>query len=224
MPRVPGWLRGSANVRPQQSRTPSPLDVPTLSFVAICIAALLGSVLIVAWVQQRNVRALAWWGAAYLIGASSMALWSAPAPLFTLPPEVPAALIFVACGMIWNGVRLFHGRRLLPVAAFAGAVGWLLLCQLPELCRTAAARALRSAPVVVATYTFFIAFELGRERRKSLYSRTAAGRGAAAACGDLPDAAGDEALAAGRLRRRMAGACSRWRRCSTRSAPPSSCC
>ena len=28
--------------------------------------------------------------------------------------------------------------------------------------------------MVVATYTFFIAFELRRERRKSLYSRTAA--------------------------------------------------
>ena len=29
------------------------------------------------------------------------------------------ALIFVACGMVWNGVRLFHGRRLLPARSFA---------------------------------------------------------------------------------------------------------
>ena len=35
-------------------------------------------------------------------------------------------------------------------------------------------RASRSASLVVAGYTFFIAFELWRERRKSLYSRTAA--------------------------------------------------
>ena len=54
------------------------LDLPTLAFVAVCIAALLGVLLLVAWVQQRNVRALAWWGSAYLIGASSIALWGAP--------------------------------------------------------------------------------------------------------------------------------------------------
>ena len=150
-----------------------PLDVPTVAFVAVCIAALLGILLIVAWVQQRNVRALAWWGSAYLIGASSIALWVAPAPIYRLPPELPQALTFLACGMVWNGVRLFHGRRLLPVAAFAGAFVWLVLCQLPMLAPGSHARIALGA-VVVATYTFFIAFELRRERRKSLYSRTAA--------------------------------------------------
>jgi diguanylate cyclase (GGDEF)-like protein len=150
----------------------SPLDIPTLAFVAVCIAALLGILLLLAWVQQRNVRALAWWGSAYLIGASSIALWGAPAPLFRLPPELPQALTFLACGMVWNGVRLFHGRRLLPVVAFAGAITWLVLCQLPMLPPDSHARIAFGA-VVVATYTFFIAFELRRERRKSLYSRTA---------------------------------------------------
>ena len=156
-------------VRPQLS----PLDMPTLAFVAVCIAALLGILLLVAWVQQRNVRALAWWGSAYLIGASSIALMGAPAPLFRMPPEVPQALTFLACGMVWNGVRLFHGRRLLPIAAFAGVFVWLVLCQLPMLPAGSHARIALGA-VVVATYTFFIAFELRRERRKTLYSRTAA--------------------------------------------------
>src|SRR3972149_6938136 len=99
----------------------SSLDVPTLSFVAACLAGFLGLFLIVAWLQQRDVRALAWWGSAYLIGAASIALWGAPAPLFKLPPEFAEALIFVACGMIWNGVRLFHERRVGPPAAVCGA-------------------------------------------------------------------------------------------------------
>src|SRR6185312_9814700 len=107
------------------------LDGPTVAFVAVCIVALLGLMLILAWLQQRDARALAWWGAAYLIGASSLALWGAPEPWLSLPPEVPFAMIFVACGMIWNGVRLFRSRPLLPVAAFSGAIVWLLLCQLP---------------------------------------------------------------------------------------------
>ena len=149
------------------------LDLPTLAFVAVCIAALLGVLLLVAWVQQRNVRALAWWGSAYLIGASSIALWGAPTPLYRLPAEFPQALTFLACGMMWNGVRLFHGRRLLPIPAFAGAFFWVTLCQLPSVPPGSDARIVLGA-VVVAIYTFFIAYELQRERRKSLYSRTAA--------------------------------------------------
>ena len=146
------------------------LDIPTLSVVAVCIAALLGLFLTVTWMQQRDVRALAWWGAAYLIGAAAMALWSAPANLFMVPPEVSSALMFIACGMIWNGVRLFQGRRLLPFAVFAGAVVWLLISPFPTFIEGGNARTALGA-VVVAGYTFAIAFELGRERRKALYSR-----------------------------------------------------
>ena len=63
----------------------SNLDLPTLSLVAVCIAGLLGVFLIIDWMQQRNVRALAWWGSAYLMGASGIALASMPTPLIELP-------------------------------------------------------------------------------------------------------------------------------------------
>jgi diguanylate cyclase (GGDEF)-like protein len=172
MRQVPDGPRGVVMFAAAGLQTVS-LDLLTLFFVATLIVALLGLLLIIAWIQQRDARALAWWGSAYLIGASSMALWSAPAPLFALPTAVPAALIFVACGMIWNGVRLFHGRRLLPVATFAGAIFWLILCQLPMLSEGSNARLVLGA-MVVAAYTFIIAYELWRERRISLYSRTAA--------------------------------------------------
>jgi diguanylate cyclase (GGDEF)-like protein len=149
------------------------LDGPTVAFVAVCVIALLGLLLILAWLQHRDARALAWWGAAYLIGASSLALWGAPTPWVALPREVPFAMIFVACGMIWNGVRLVRGRRLLPIAAFAGAIVWLALCQLPAFPEGSPAR-IALGVLVVSVYTFFIAFELSRERRKALQSRTAA--------------------------------------------------
>lgn len=149
------------------------LDMPTLIFVAICIAAMLGLFLVFTWLQQRSVRALAWWGSAYLIGASSMALWSAPAGPVGVPAELPAALIFVACGMFWNGVRLFHERRTRPFGTFAGAFVWLLGWQLPGFSDASYGRIAFGA-LIVAAYTFAIAFELGRERRKPLYSPTAA--------------------------------------------------
>jgi diguanylate cyclase (GGDEF)-like protein len=149
------------------------LDIPTLFFVAVCLAALLGLFLIFAWLQERHTRALAWWGAAYLLGASSMALWNAPQPLLPVPPDVSGAIMFIACGMIWNGVRLFHGRNPLLLASFAGAAVWLVCMRFPAIATNDNARAMVGA-VVIALYTFSIALELWRERRKSMFSRTAA--------------------------------------------------
>ena len=51
-------------VRPQH---PITLDFTTLFVVAICVTGLLGLLLLFAWTQDR-VRALAWWGTAYLVG------------------------------------------------------------------------------------------------------------------------------------------------------------
>ena len=149
------------------------LDVPTLVFVAVIIVGFLGLVLITTWLQQREVRALAWWGSAYLIGAAAIALWGAPAPHFKLPPELAEAMIFIACGMIWSGVRMFHGRESLPLIAFSGAAIWLLLCQIEGL-ETATQARIGLGALVIAIYGLFIAFELSRERRKSFYSHTAA--------------------------------------------------
>jgi len=148
------------------------LDLPTLSLVAVCIAGLLGVFLIIDWMQQRNVRALAWWGSAYLIGASAMALGSMPSPIIKLPPQVPGALTFLACGMIWNGVRLFQGRRVLPFATFIGAAVWLGVGQIPGVLENGNGQILGA--LIVPVYTFFIAMELWRERRRTRYSRAAA--------------------------------------------------
>lgn len=149
------------------------LDVPTLVFVAVCIVGFLGLLLIATWLQQRDVRALAWWGSAYLIGAAAIALWGAPEPHVKLAPELAEAMIFIACGMIWSGVRLFHGRTLWPLAVFGGAAIWLIVCQLPGL-ETGTQARIGLGALVIGIYGLCIAFELSRERRKSFHSRTAA--------------------------------------------------
>ena len=64
---------------------PRRLDVTTLFIVATCVTALLGVFLLFAWSQDR-IRALAWWGAAYLIGGFAAALWMAP-PTFVHAAE-----------------------------------------------------------------------------------------------------------------------------------------
>ena len=149
------------------------LDFPTLIFATVCIAGFLGIFLIINWVQQRDITALAWWGSAYLIGAASITLWSASEQIVDVPPVYAQALIFVACGMFWNGLRLFHGREIRLTFSFAGAGAWLVLTQWPGL-EEGSPHRVALGVTIVAIYTFFMAFELGRERRKSLYSRTAA--------------------------------------------------
>src|ERR1700748_1047593 len=93
------------------------LDQPTLFAVAISITALLGVFLLVLWAQERAMRALAWWGGADLMGAAAVTLWGhggepPPAPMLALP-DLANAFLFLACGMIWSGARLFHGRAVM---------------------------------------------------------------------------------------------------------------
>jgi hypothetical protein len=92
---------------------PITLDITTFFVIATCITALLGLLLLSAWMQER-VRALAWWGSAYLLGGFSVAVWSIEGLISPpLPPGMANALLFVACGMIWSAARIFHGRRVL---------------------------------------------------------------------------------------------------------------
>ena len=149
---------------------PIALDVTTLFVVATCITALLGLFLLSAWMQER-IRALAWWGTAYLLGGFSVAIWSIEGLISPpLPPGMANALLFVACGMIWSAARIFHGRRVLWGWMFAGAIAWLTACLFPEFMQWAAARIVLSS-VIVASYTFLTAAELWRERRKTLLRR-----------------------------------------------------
>src|SRR5262245_22585665 len=129
------------------------LDTTTLVTAATCITGLLGIFLLVVWIQERSVSAMAWWGCAYLIGATAVALWGMQPPAATWVAELPNVLLFVACGMIWNGARLFHGRRVLPSAMLAGAWVWFLACQFDVFAMWHDGRIILSSSII-ATYTF----------------------------------------------------------------------
>jgi len=146
------------------------LDISTLFVVATCVTALLGVFLLFAWAQDR-VHALAWWGTAYLVGGFSVAIWSIESLISPpLPPGTANALLFIACGMIWNAARLFHGRRVLWGALAAGATVWLMACMSTDFVESAPARIIL-ASLIVSTYTFLTAAELWSERRRNLLRR-----------------------------------------------------
>jgi diguanylate cyclase (GGDEF)-like protein len=143
------------------------LDSATLIAASVCITGLLGIFLLAIWMQERSVRAMAWWGSAYLIGASAVALWGMDRLANSYWVELPNALLFFACGMIWTGARLFHGRRVLPSALLAGAGLWILACQISAFAQWSEGRIVPSS-LIIATYTFLAAVELRRERRRAL--------------------------------------------------------
>src|SRR5580658_11383995 len=103
----------------------SSLDIGTLFVIATCVTSLLGVFLLFAYLQDRIV-ALAWWGAAYLIGGSSGAIWrlgdqiSPPLPVWSAD-----VLLFIAVGMIWSAARQFHGRPISWGGMFFGASVWV---------------------------------------------------------------------------------------------------
>jgi diguanylate cyclase (GGDEF)-like protein len=131
---------------------------------------LLGLFLLFAWMQDR-IRALAWWGAAYLIGGFAVAIWSVDDLISPpLPSGIGSALLFVACGMIWSAARIFHGRPVLWGPMLIGAAAWLVACVMPEFAHSIAARIILSS-LIIAAYTFLTATELWRERRKTLIRR-----------------------------------------------------
>lgn len=146
------------------------LDAGTLFIVATCVTSLLGLFLLFAWMQDR-IRALAWWGAAYLIGGFSVAIWSVDELISPpLPSGIANALLFVACGMIWCAARIFHGRPVLWGPMSIGAAAWLVACVMPGFAHSGAARVMLSS-LIIASYTFLTAAELWRERRKTLIRR-----------------------------------------------------
>src|SRR6266852_3089721 len=124
------------------------LDASTLYLVATMVAAMLGAMLLV-FGKQENIPALTWWGTAYLLGAASVALWTlASGTLGEMLSLALNAVGFVACGMVWNAARVFHGRK----PNLPGLVLGAMAC-------------------IVALYAALTAAELWAERRKALRRR-----------------------------------------------------
>jgi diguanylate cyclase (GGDEF)-like protein len=145
------------------------LDTTTLYLVAAMVAAMLGAMLLF-FGRQENIPALIWWGAAYLLGAASVALWTLASS--TLGPMYLLALNavgFVACGMVWNAARVFHGRKPNLPGLPLGAMVWVaaVLALEPQ----ASAMRLTIGAGIVAVYAALTAAELWSERRKTLQKR-----------------------------------------------------
>ena len=79
----------------------------------------------------------------------SIVIWSVESHISPpLPTGTANAMLFVACGMIWNAARLFHGRPVLWGAMVAGATIWFAACLVPEFVNSTMARIVLSSIIV----------------------------------------------------------------------------
>src|ERR1700704_5119606 len=145
------------------------LDIPTLYLVSTMVAAMLGAMLLF-FGGQENIPALQWWGTAYLLGAASVALWTlASAALGELLSLALNAVGFVACGMVWNASRVFHGRKPNLPGLVLGAMAWIAAVM--TLAPEASAMRLTIGAGIVAIYAALTATELWSERPRTLQGR-----------------------------------------------------
>jgi diguanylate cyclase (GGDEF)-like protein len=142
------------------------LDTSTLYFIATMIAAMLGVMLLV-FGRNEKIPALKWWGSAYLLGAASVALWTlASQALGGVLSLALNAVGFVACGMVWNASRVFHGRKPIWPGLILGAMAWIAaVMTLPP---AASVMRMTIGAGIVAVYAALTATELWTERRRSL--------------------------------------------------------
>src|SRR5665213_1212520 len=103
------------------------LDVNTLFLVTIYVEAILGLLLLFAWVQNPSIRAVAWWGFAHLLRAGSIALFG----LYGIAPDFIAldlgnVVLLTSFAITWMGARVFDGRRVSFTGLFGGAALWLV--------------------------------------------------------------------------------------------------
>jgi diguanylate cyclase (GGDEF)-like protein len=147
------------------------LDVKTLFVVAVLVAAVVGSILIFAWLQNRGQRALLWWGGAYLVSGSGVALLAMRGHVSDFWTIVIAnALIYASGGMQWNGARVFDRRPPRPILIYGGAAVWIAACLLPGFLTSSDARVILSS-LILAPYSLATAYEIWRGRTERLALR-----------------------------------------------------
>jgi len=147
------------------------LDVNTLFLVTIYVEAILGLLLLFAWVQNTAITAVAWWGFAHLLRAASVVLFG----LYGSVPDIVSidaanAILFTAFALTWTGARVFDHRRPQPLLLFGGAALWLVLCRMPLVADSFNMRVLVSSSIITA-YTWATAYEFWRGRSEPLVSR-----------------------------------------------------
>ncbi|MCR0981885.1 hybrid sensor histidine kinase/response regulator [Roseomonas populi] len=138
------------------------LHAPTAFVLSFSLAVTCGATLLLLWWQDRRHVAIASWGVGHSLAAIALPLLAARGVLpGFVSIQIGNALMALTYGLIWAGARQFSGRRVMPGPVLAGALAWLVLCQVPAFYESMAARVLAMG-LVAAGYNMAAALEFHR--------------------------------------------------------------
>src|SRR6476620_10253433 len=147
------------------------LDVNTLFLITVYVEAMLGLLLLFAWIQNSGIHAVAWWGCAHLLRAGSIALFGMYGSVSdAISIDLANALLFTAFALTWSGARVFDGRAPEPMYIVGGAILWILVSRSSSFVDSLDAKVLLSSGIIAA-YTWATAYEFWRGRSEPLVSR-----------------------------------------------------
>jgi diguanylate cyclase (GGDEF)-like protein len=148
-----------------------PEDLSALFTVSVYVEAMLGLLLLFTWVQNTEIKAVAWWGSAHLLRAGSIAMFGMYGKLpDVITIDAANAILLTSFAVTWTGARLFGGNKTSLIFVFEGAFIWLVACRMPELAESVTLRALLGA-AIITTYTWLAAVEIWRNSGSQLVSR-----------------------------------------------------
>lgn len=150
------------------------LDSYTIVVTTIVTLVLLGCALLYFWHRDRQSTWLLWWSVPFLIGGLAVVSYTQPDWNTAFGAiAFGNALRMAALGLLWEGARVFNGRRPIIWPLAAVILVWLALCLYPPFLASMPARivgvSLVNSAVVVGA-----AMELWRGRTETLPSRVPA--------------------------------------------------
>jgi len=147
------------------------LDLNTLLLVTVYVEAMLGLLLLFAWVQNTQITAVAWWGFAHLLRSGSIVLFGMYGTVSeAISIDLANAILFTAFAVTYTGARVFDGRKIEPWTLVAGAVVWVLVSRTPFVFDSMEMRILVSSGIITC-YTWATAYEFWCGRSEPLVSR-----------------------------------------------------
>ncbi|MGE0752769.1 MAG: GGDEF domain-containing protein [Variibacter sp.] len=147
--------------------------VPTLVMVMAFVTAILGTLLVCTWLQDRRVRPLLWWGATCLLTAVGMVMLGLRGSIPTfLSISVANAALILAAGMMWNGAQLFEGRPSRGRWLILPPVFWFVASQLPPMSEDIRLRIVVFS-LILAAFVFATVHTFWQGRTELLVSRWA---------------------------------------------------
>jgi diguanylate cyclase (GGDEF)-like protein len=116
--------------------------------------------LLFAWIQNSESRAVAWWGSAYVLRAGSIALFGMFGSLpDVMTIDVANAMLLTSFAVTWTGARLFIGGKVNIAYILAGAAIWLVACRVPDIANSPPIRSMLGASIIAA-YTWLAAADI----------------------------------------------------------------